>query len=226
MAVDKKSFVLYSDLIHTVSKMPNDKAGELFKHILSYVNDEQPKTDDLIIQLTFEPIRQQLKRDLKKYEDKKKQWSEAGKRSAEVRKANKNQRTLTTVKNVATDSTVNDNVSVNDIIYKKKNIAYNSDAEFLEDWNAARKSMLGVQSNMKSLHHHESKNLNILIKTFSKEDFKNGMRGLMNQKDGILPAMQLRPDHFLKDLNIEKYIDAHLNKKQLYSDNKQKNDRL
>lgn len=113
MAVDKKSFVLYSDLIHTVSKMPNDKAGELFKHILSYVNDEEPKTDDLIIQLTFEPIRQQLKRDLKKYEDKRTQWSEAGKRSAEVRKAKKNQRTLTDVKNVATDLTVNVNDSVN-----------------------------------------------------------------------------------------------------------------
>ena len=68
MATDKKSFLLYCDLIHTVSKMPNDKAGELFKHILDYVNDHGPETDDLIIQLTFEPIKQQLKRDLKKWE--------------------------------------------------------------------------------------------------------------------------------------------------------------
>ena len=114
MAEGKKSFVLYADLIHTVSKMPNDKAGELLKHILKYVNDEEPETDDLIIQLTFEPIKQQLKRDLKKYENKRKQWSEAGKRSAEARKANKIERTLTNVKSVATVSTVNDNVSVND----------------------------------------------------------------------------------------------------------------
>lgn len=110
MAENKKSFVLYADLIHTVKKMPNDKAGELLKHILSYVNDENPETDDLIIQLTFEPIKQQLKRDLKRYEEKKKQWSEAGKRSAEVRKK---QRTLTTVKKRSTDLTVNDNVNVN-----------------------------------------------------------------------------------------------------------------
>jgi hypothetical protein len=68
MAEDKKSFLLYVDLIHTVSKMPNEKAGELFKHILSYVNDENPVTEDLIVQLTFEPIRQQLKRDLKVYQ--------------------------------------------------------------------------------------------------------------------------------------------------------------
>jgi len=68
MATDKKSFLLYCDLIHTVNELPDDKAGELFKHILSYVNDENPTTSDLVIKISFEPIRQQLKRDLKKYE--------------------------------------------------------------------------------------------------------------------------------------------------------------
>ncbi len=69
MAKDKKSFLLYTDLIHTLEKMSNEKAGELFKHIMRYVNDLDPKTDDLIIDLTFEPIKQQLKRDLKNYEN-------------------------------------------------------------------------------------------------------------------------------------------------------------
>jgi hypothetical protein len=68
MAENKKSFLLYCDLIHTIKKLPNDKAGELFKHILSYVNDEKPETEDLIINLTFEPIKQALKRDLIKYQ--------------------------------------------------------------------------------------------------------------------------------------------------------------
>ena len=68
MAKDKKSFLLYTDLIHTLEKMPNEKAGELFKHILMYVNDMNPETEDLIVQLTFEPIKQQLKRDLQRYE--------------------------------------------------------------------------------------------------------------------------------------------------------------
>lgn len=67
MAENKKSFILYVDLIHTVSKLPNDKAGELFKHVLEYVNGNNPETDDLIIQLTFEPIKQQLIRDHNKY---------------------------------------------------------------------------------------------------------------------------------------------------------------
>lgn len=78
MAEGKKSFILYCDLIHTVKKMPDDKAGQLFKHILSYVNDENPITDDLIVDLTFEPIKRQLKRDLQKFEDSKESKSNGG----------------------------------------------------------------------------------------------------------------------------------------------------
>lgn len=37
-------------------------------HILEYVNDLNPETEDLLIQLTFEPVKQQLKRDLEKWE--------------------------------------------------------------------------------------------------------------------------------------------------------------
>ena len=116
MAENKKGFVLYADLIHTINKMPSEKAGDLFKHILSYVNDEEPVTDDILIDLVFEPIKQQLKRDLRKYEDKKVQWSEAGKRSAEARKLKKEQRTLTDVESRSTDSTVivKDTVTVKD----------------------------------------------------------------------------------------------------------------
>ena len=78
MAEGKKSFVLYVDLIHTVEKLPDDKAGQLLKHILDYVNDKNPETDDLIIQLSFEPIKQQLKRDLKKWDEEKQNKSNAG----------------------------------------------------------------------------------------------------------------------------------------------------
>ncbi len=68
MAENKKSFLLYCDLIHTINQLPNDKAGELFKHILEYVNDNNPTTKDLLINISFEPIKQQLKRDLRKFE--------------------------------------------------------------------------------------------------------------------------------------------------------------
>jgi hypothetical protein len=78
MAESKKSFVLYCDLIHTVEHLPNDKAGELFKHILSYVNDRDPVTDCIVVKLAFEPIRQQLKRDLQTWEKKVEERSESG----------------------------------------------------------------------------------------------------------------------------------------------------
>lgn len=78
MAEGKKSFVLYCDLIHTIEKMPHDKAGELFLHILKYVNDLNPVSEDLIINLTFEPIKQQLKRDLQKWDNELLKKSEGG----------------------------------------------------------------------------------------------------------------------------------------------------
>ena len=68
MAEDKKGFLLYADQKAIFDQLPNDKAGELIKFIFSYVNHEQPETDDLYINLAFTPIKQQLKRDLKKYE--------------------------------------------------------------------------------------------------------------------------------------------------------------
>ena len=80
MADNKKSFLLYCDLIHTVQKLSDDQAGKLFKHVLEYVNDLNPETEDLLTQVCFEPIRQNLKRDLQKYEAIRKKKSEAGKK--------------------------------------------------------------------------------------------------------------------------------------------------
>lgn len=68
MAKDKKSFVLYCDIIHTIEQLTDEQAGHLFKHVLYYVNDLNPETDNVITKIAFEPIKQQLKRDLVRYE--------------------------------------------------------------------------------------------------------------------------------------------------------------
>jgi len=86
MAEGKKSFVLYCDLIHTVDKLPNDKAGELFKHILAYVNDKEPVAPDLIVDITFEPIKQQLIRDLAKWHERQLVNAENGSKGGRPRK--------------------------------------------------------------------------------------------------------------------------------------------
>jgi hypothetical protein len=118
MATDKKSFLLYCDLIHTVNKMPNEKAGELLKHILSYVNDEEPTTDDLIIQLTFEPIKQSLKRDLIKYEKTRQRNIE------NINKRWENTKNTTGINGIPTDTknTVSDSVSVSDNVKENNSI--------------------------------------------------------------------------------------------------------
>ena len=105
--------------------MPSDKAGDLFKHILAYVNDENPITNDLIIELTFEPIKQQLKRDLDKWENEiKPQRSQAGRlgglKSGEARrsKLKQNEANALNLKQNEANEAVNVNVSVNDNVRK------------------------------------------------------------------------------------------------------------
>ncbi len=74
----KKSFILYSDILHTVKKLNNTQAGKLFKYILEYVNDENPKIDDLAVDLVFEPIKQNLKREKESYIIGEKHWNWKG----------------------------------------------------------------------------------------------------------------------------------------------------
>jgi hypothetical protein len=107
MAENKKGFLLYCDLIHTVQKLNDEQAGKLFKHVLDYVNDLNPVTEDLLTQVCFEPIKQSLKRDLKKWEKQHEQRIAAGKKSAQVRKQNS-----TTVNDRSVSSTVRGSVSV------------------------------------------------------------------------------------------------------------------
>lgn len=79
MAEGKKSFVLYVDQRVYFDKLSDADAGRLIKHIFSYTSDEKPLTPDMVIDLSFEPIKQQLKRDLQKWEGTKGQKSDAGK---------------------------------------------------------------------------------------------------------------------------------------------------
>ena len=114
MAENKKSFLLYCDLLHTVQKLNDEQAGKLFKHVLEYVNDLNPETEDILLQVCFEPIRQSLKRDLQKYEKIREKKREAGKKGATKRwqnmadaKSAKNEMAKIAV-------SVSDSVNVND----------------------------------------------------------------------------------------------------------------
>lgn len=133
---NKKSFVLYADLIHTVKQLPPETAGLLFKHLLSYVNDENPTTDDIVVSIAFEPIKQQLKRDLVKWGETREGRSKAGKASAEARKQKKltNSTNVKSVQQKLTNPTVNDNVTVNVSVNENATLIkkefFNSDSWF------------------------------------------------------------------------------------------------
>jgi hypothetical protein len=127
MANGKKSFVAYADWKDVFDELPNEEAGKLIKHIFSYVNDESPKSESLLINAVFANIKSTLKRDLDKWENTKGSRSKAGKASAEARKKDKenkqNPTNLTNVEFVEQNSTnstvsvnVNDNVNTTTVI--------------------------------------------------------------------------------------------------------------
>ncbi len=70
MAKDKKSVLIYVDWINIFEELSDEEAGKLVKHLFKYVNDMNPQAPDRLTKLLFEPIKQTLKRDLVKYEDK------------------------------------------------------------------------------------------------------------------------------------------------------------
>jgi len=114
MADGKKSFLLYCDIQSTVKKLSDEQAGKLFKIILSYVNDEYPVVDDVLLDIVFEPIKMQLKRDLKRYESIVEKRILAGQASAEKRKLH--EQVSTCVESVEHVSTVIENVTVTDSV--------------------------------------------------------------------------------------------------------------
>ena len=192
MAENKTSFVLYSDQRTLIDLLSNEQAGKLLKHIYAYVNDENPICEDILINVAFEPIKQQFKRDLKKWERTKESRSKAGLASAEARKNKQNSTNSTNVKCVQQSSTnstvnVNDNVNVNvnvndikdNIVSRKLKFSqtlkpfldlYGKDMlnAFYEYWTEENKSNTKFKQEMQ-----KTWNLKSRLERWSKNDFNN-----------------------------------------------------
>lgn len=130
MAENKKSFVAYSDWHGMFKALPDDVAGKLIKHIFSYVNDENPSSDDFVINALFEQIKATLKRDLAKWDLQREQRSFAGKKSAELRSTKSNERSTVVNENernptvnVSVSDSVNVSDNVNESITLKKSVS-------------------------------------------------------------------------------------------------------
>jgi len=135
MANGKKSVLLYCDIIHTVEELTDEEAGKLFKHYLRYINDQDPDAPDKLTKIIFEPIKQNLKRDLKKWEDKStKNRANANKRW----NANASERIKPDANHADKDTvivTVKDKVIVKDINKRKAEFS-NSLHPFLDKYEA------------------------------------------------------------------------------------------
>jgi desulfoferrodoxin (superoxide reductase-like protein) len=154
MAENKKSFILYGDLEHTTKLLTDEEAGKVLKWLLSYVNDDKPERLSGLLGAVCEPIKQQMKRDLVKWDEIREKRSDAGKASALARKNKKKHDStkpthVESVEQTSTNPTVNDtvnvNVTVNEINKHPKGLEFFSDdVEFLEmfdKWITYRKQI-------------------------------------------------------------------------------------
>lgn len=126
MAKDKNSFLLYCDILHTVEKLDDVQAGKLFKHLLKYVNDQNPTPEDIVTEIAFEPIRQSLKRDLIKYESIRERNSENAKKRWNATASDRIPKVPNDAKNADSDS-VSDSVISKDIYRSFAHLSISTD---------------------------------------------------------------------------------------------------
>lgn len=199
MAKDKKSFVLYCDLIHTVNKLSDEDSGKLLKHLLKYVNDEDPETDSPIVDIAFEPIKQQLKRDLKDWESKINKRREAGKKGGLAKASNAKQ----SKSNLAVNVTDTVNVSVNEI---KVDTFTGKKKGFILWFNQSKFKYTGKQGKSKVLTKTDESNLKKLIDSYEQSDFDIAIKNLYNSKWAQENNMRTI-SHFVRIENFNKYLE-------------------
>jgi len=132
MAEGKKSFILYCDQRGVFNKLSDEQAGVLIKHIFAYVSDENPESD-FVTELAFESIKQQLKRDLVKYEERADRSRENGSKGGRPPKPKKPSGLNKNPDEPKKPDTVTDTVNVNETVNESKVKKVNP-PHFLIDW--------------------------------------------------------------------------------------------
>lgn len=130
MDENKKTFIFYSDWVNMIREMPDEDAGQLLKHILSYVNDENPETKNILVKMAFGHMKPLLKSDLQKWHNIREKRRLAGKKGGQ---ANAKQNQANAKQLEAVNDNVNDNVNGNKkkSIEERKTEFYNSLPSFI-----------------------------------------------------------------------------------------------
>lgn len=135
MAENKKAFVAYCDWLESFEELTDEEAGKLAKHLFRYVNDLNPEAPDRMTKMCFIPIKQSLKRDLVKYEERAERarinGSKGGRpKTQKTQRVNSKPRKPDTV-NGNGNGNVNDNVNVT--VINKQIPAYEDFKEYALD---------------------------------------------------------------------------------------------
>ena len=153
MAKDKNSFLLYCDIIHTVEKLDDVQAGKLFKHLLKYVNDQNPTPENPLIEIAFEPIKQSLKRDLIKYEGIRERNSENAKKRWNATASDRIPKVPNDTKNADSVSDSDSDSVISKDIYTKQKFSFLSaliengfDEQLSKEWMQVRKQLKAVNT--------------------------------------------------------------------------------
>ena len=213
MAKDKKSFVLYADLIKSIEHLTYEEKGILLTHLLEYVNDMNPVLTDRLLLTAWKPIELQLKRDLKKFEEVKEKRSLAGKRSAELRalknegQIETNSTSVESVEQTPTNPTDNDNdnVTVNDNVINNNIINFDKLLLFLNS---------KTKRNFKLINEATKKKYRARIKDgYTSKDIANAIENAVNSeyhKENNFTY--LTPEFFSRAVTLDKY--SNVNNKQ------------
>ena len=117
MADDKKSFVVYHDIKAILDKLSDEQVGKLFRAMVNQSMGEiVPEFDDLVLDIAFTPIRQQMDRDAEKWDGIKEKRAEAGRKGGlktAERRAKANQANATFASEANPSKTANQAVTVN-----------------------------------------------------------------------------------------------------------------
>jgi hypothetical protein len=205
MAENKKSFLIYCDIIHTVKHLTDEEKGKLFQHLLDYVNDKNPILDDRLLNAVFEPIKQQLKRDLIKYDNICNRNSKNGSLGGRPKKPKKPSGLIgnpSKPKKADTDTDTD-----TDIDKDKDNVSKEdfTPTKFLSWFNKKRTELLEKPSNSNYLSAHDRTHLEILTSRYEGKDFGKALHNLCNDK-WANESNQIIPKHFLKPENFDKYL--------------------
>ena len=143
----KDSFILYTEQKEVIDKLTDEQAGKLIKAIYEYVEtDKMPQLDSLL-EIVIIPFKQNIDRNIDKWEQIKQKRSEAGKIGAEIKKQKQaKQANANFAKSKEANQAVNVNENVNDndnVNVKDKKIHF---ADYVTMTNAEYEKLVSTYS--------------------------------------------------------------------------------